>query len=619
MRVKALLYLGLLLAVLATTWTLPGAEPVLARGSWRHPTELKVMGYGVLQAGGPASLRIISYDPAGMTGVPRVPVTVTLQRGDHETTLLAGHTNASGTMDAQFQIPADAAGSAILHVRGGGADLTAPVTVRQEQRLYLTTDKPLYQPGQTVHVRLLALHEPDLVPAHGKNVTLEIEDAKGNKVFKKAAATSKFGVLSATFDLAREVNMGEYHVKAYLEQATASRSFTVKRYVLPKFKVVVHSDKAFYLPSETMHGRVQATYFFGKPVAGARVSIDFSTFDVSARELGHLQGTTGADGRFSFDYTLPGWFAGRPLDKGGAPLSVLASVVDTASHKEEGPLALTVVKSPIQAELFPESGHVEPGLSNRIYVLTTYPDGSPAPCQVGLTLPDQQVAVQTDAHGFASFDTRAVAISNAERGRPPVYPYGYTPPPNPYPVHLVARDARGNVAALTQDLGAEHGAEHVILRPERVLYRVGDAFDAQIFSTRKTGSVYVDFVRSGQTILTRSVALRNGRATLHTDLGPDTYGAITVHAYQIQSSQDIVRDTHEIFVQPARDLTVDVKLDQGTYRPGQNAKLTFMVHDKADHPRLAVLGVDIVDESLFALAERDPGLERVYFLLEREL
>ena len=41
--------------------------------------------------------------------------------------------------------------------------------------------------------------------------------------------------------------------------------------------------------------------------------------------------------------------------------------------------------------------------------------------------------------------------------------------------------------------------------------------------------------------------------------------------------------------------------------------------DASGAPQLAVLGVDIVDESLFALAERTPGLERVYFLLEKEM
>src|SRR5262249_37538863 len=162
--------------------------------------------------------------------------------------------NSNGALDAQFQIPADAAGSAILRIKSNavaGGDLTAPVTVRQEQRMYLSTDKPLYQPGQTVHVRLLALHEPDLAPLGQVKVTLEIEDAKGNKVFKKVTATSQFGVISASFDIAHEVNMGEYHVKAYLDQTSAEHSFTVKRYVLPKFKVVVKTDKAFYLPNET--------------------------------------------------------------------------------------------------------------------------------------------------------------------------------------------------------------------------------------------------------------------------------------------------------------------------------------------------------------------------------
>ena len=40
-----------------------------------------------------------------------------------------------------------------------------PVTVRREWKLMLTSDKPVYQPGQEIHLRSLALGRMDLKPA----------------------------------------------------------------------------------------------------------------------------------------------------------------------------------------------------------------------------------------------------------------------------------------------------------------------------------------------------------------------------------------------------------------------------------------------------------------------
>ncbi len=55
------------------------------------------------------------------------------------------------------------------------------------------------------------------------------------------------------------------------------------------------------------------------------------------------------------------------------------------------------------------------------------------------------------------------------------------------------------------------------------------------------------------------------------------------------------------------------------YRPGEDALLTFSVTDQQQHPILAALGLAIVDESVFALSELQPGLEKIYFTLEKEL
>src|SRR5207253_3880014 len=138
-------------------------------------------------------------------------------------------------------------------------------------KILLVSDKPVYQPGQLMHLRALALHEFDMRPIEGKDILFEVEDPKGNKVFKKTLKTSDFGVAALDFQLADEVNMGDYHVRAMIGDHQSDKTVTVKKYVLPKFKSELSVDKRFYLPRETIHADLQTDYFFGKRVANGTI------------------------------------------------------------------------------------------------------------------------------------------------------------------------------------------------------------------------------------------------------------------------------------------------------------------------------------------------------------
>src|SRR5207253_1221626 len=89
-----------------------------------------------------------------------------------------------------------------------------PVQVRSLSKILLISDRPVYQPGQMIHLRALALRPIDFKPLEKEPLLFEIEDGKGNKVFKKTLETSNFGVAWTDFQLADEVNEGDYHLRA---------------------------------------------------------------------------------------------------------------------------------------------------------------------------------------------------------------------------------------------------------------------------------------------------------------------------------------------------------------------------------------------------------------------
>src|SRR5215468_9319504 len=110
--------------------------------------------------------------------------------------------------------------------------------------------------------------------------------------------------------------MGDYQVRAQLGETTSNKTVSVKRYVLPKFKADVKADKSYYMPKETLIVDLQSDYFFGKPVAGGKVNVTASTFDVQFREFQTWEGKTDAQGHASFEIKLPNYFVGQPLAKG---------------------------------------------------------------------------------------------------------------------------------------------------------------------------------------------------------------------------------------------------------------------------------------------------------------
>ena len=102
-------------------------------------------------------------------------------------------------------------------------------------------------------------------------VVFSITDPKGNIIFKRRDATSKFGIASCDCPLATEVNEGSYTITCTVGDTESRRTVEVKKYVLPKFKIDAEFDRPYYRPGQTVTANIRATYFFGKPVDGGDV------------------------------------------------------------------------------------------------------------------------------------------------------------------------------------------------------------------------------------------------------------------------------------------------------------------------------------------------------------
>ncbi len=339
-----------------------------------------ILGQQSYLTGGAAAVRVIVTDtknePIAGNGSVRIEL---VDVGARPQVLYAGRLNGRGTTEAQFRFPAGVTGTHMLRYAVdtaiGGTEYTQQVRLEEKAAILLTTEKPIYQPGQTIHVRALALDRANHEATAGRKLTLEVEDSRGNKVFKKLTQTDQFGVASAEFGLAEEVNLGTYHLRALMDGNTAEIALNVERYVLPKFKVAVEFTgrdqraKRGYRPGDHVTGTVRANYFFGKPVDGAEISVKGASMDVALGEAGSASGRTDQDGAYKFDLQLPAYFAGLPLNHGTARVLIEATVKDNAGHAETRGEPITVSESPLIVTAIPEGGTLVPALENQVFVL----------------------------------------------------------------------------------------------------------------------------------------------------------------------------------------------------------------------------------------------------------
>jgi hypothetical protein len=575
---------------------------------------IHILGQQSYLAGGEAAVRVIVSDANNAVIPGRGSVDIELLIPDKKPRLLfTGPLNHRGTTEAQFRFPARLTGSYQLHyavdTSVGSTEFTQAVRLEDKVSILLTTEKPIYQPGQTIHVRALALDRSNHEAVAQRKLIFELEDSRGNKVFRKATQTDKFGVASAEFGLADEVNLGTYHLRSLMGDVespsnTAEIAVNVERYVLPKFKVAMdfggNKAKHGYRPGDHVTGTVRANYFFGKPVDDAEITIKASSIDLATFDITSNRGTTDGEGNYEFDLRLPNYFVGRPLDHGAARVLVEATVKDSAGHSETRGEPITVSDSPLLITAVPEAGTLIPNLVNQVFILTSYPDGTPAKAELTV-------------HVKESSDVRAVS----DEGGVAVIPIRATRGLETLAVE--ATDREGNHASNTVWLQSREGEDQILLRAERAVYRAGDHIQLRVFSTKQRGTAYLDVVKEGQTVLTRDVEIDHGQASVSLAATPDLAGTVDLNVYVFGRDALPVGDHRLVFIQPADELRIEAAAENAAYKPGDDARIRFRVTNARGEGVSAALGLQVVDEAVFALAEKQPGFAKVFFYLEREV
>lgn len=590
--------------------------------------EIQVIGQTTWIAGSQVSLRVIVTRSLDGAPVSNATIVITTSAPGLEPARHAEvDTDELGTASIQFTIDEEALGERTLTVMVsspiGTNTITSPIRIVPGTKIFLTSDKPVYQPNQLMRIRALAAHQSTGKPLANREIVFEIYDGKGNKVFKKNTPSSEFGIASTDFQLADEVNQGEYRIKAILGDECTEKTVRVYEYVLPKFRVHVKTDRKFYLPGETITGAIDARYFFGKPVAEAIVTITANCFDAGFHDFETVTVRTDAEGKADYQLTIPDKLVGQPLFKGNTIVQLDVRVRDTADHEEQTIHTVHVANDPIQIEAIPESGELAPGVENEIFLVASYPDGSAAKptLTVDSKFLEQPVSLRCDEHGIASLtivpstDITEIVPPSAGTQIQNVM----VPPVTKYTLEITAED-NGKTVQVFKELEVKSSFDSILLRVDKGIYTVGELMRIDLLSPGiQRDAAFIDIIKNNQTVLTRTCAFESGRASLELPIDPSLSGSLTLNAYLIRPDGNMVRDTRQVVVLRGDDLQIDITLDKVEYHPGEPAVLALKVSTPSGEPVQAALGLHVVDESVYSLTETEPGLAKVFFAIEKEL
>lgn len=569
------------------------------------PLEVALDGPTGAVTGKPTKVVARVRHPRSLLPVAGAPVNLSIKRAGVEVTTLSGTSDERG--DAVFDVALAETGahelSASSPSEGTPVTIASPVVARAPgSKLLLTTDKPIYQPGQAMHLRALALAEQGNTPLPDQPVLFEVKDGKGNKVYKRALTSDAFGIAAATFRLGSVVNTGTYKITTTVGAQTTEKSVTVGAYALPKFKTTITPDRPYYGPGDVVTATVDAAYFFGKLVAGGDVTIEAATIDVGENVFQTVQGKLDAAGRYGFSVTLPKSLAGLPLDGGKGLVVLRAKVRDTAGQEVVKEQTLTIAKDGVDVALVPEGTRIVPGLENQLDLFLSDPLGAPiASTAVAVDAYGEALTVTTDAEGHAALTV--TPADNQTTGSSPVK-VSFTSP-------------SGKAITRSFTFGRQAGGEHLALRTDKAIYDVGDTVDLTIRTTDPAANVYVSWLANGQVADITTLKAVEGKATYTRALDATTLGANRLEAYVVDDTGQIVRSARTVVVRNKGALKVGIAAEKASYLPGEQAKLTLSVTDETGAPAVAALGVQIVDEAVFGLVESRPGLLRTYFELDR--
>jgi len=558
---------------------------------------------------------------------------------------------SSGTTTPAGAVGASPENVWILARHGDDAALVTPWSYTfssgnpQNTRAMVYTDRPVYRPGHTVHIKGILRTEKDdalVLPAE-RSIKMTITGPDNKEVFSKDLPVSPHGTVAADLTLESDAGLGYYSMR--LGDANGMGSFYVEEYKKPEYQVTVKPSVTRVLQGNSIQATIEARYFFGEPVANAKVtyvvhtsqhywwdedegddnaeagegegeseSADDSDVGWDETEQQEHEGVLDANGRLTV--TVPVAVDGKHNDQ---DYRVEARVTDAANREVSGHSTVLATYGSFRLSVEPTSYVFESGKPVRVKVTAQDYDGKPVQTAVHLKgvlekwdsvtmqRTEKQVAVSdatTGANGTALVDLPITGSGDFE-----VTASAQTPE---------NRTVEGRTWVwIWNGAGEWYNANaQAQIVADKKSYKVGDT--AHLLLVTGLAESWAVVTVEGESVQSRQLMHATG-ASLAFDV-PITQKAqpnLIVDAVMVHDNQVITAQKSLKVPLVERTLTITVTPDKQKYLPEEKGNFDVYAVDSNGKPVEADLSFGEVDEALYSVRPDTTGDLVSYFYPNR--
>jgi anti-sigma factor RsiW len=486
---------------------------------------------------------------------------------------------------------------------------------------HVTTDRPMYRPGEVVRFRSLTLERFSLKPAREDfALVYTITDPSGAPIFSlagKALLTQGKGhaplrgpggkelrgLGAGEFTLPAKAPGGEYTLTVADAQnrfPAERRKFLVNSYQAPRLNKELEFTRKSYGPGDEVVASCKVARVENKdlPVANQPV---VATASVDGKKVAKLTLQTDARGHVPpIGFRLP-----AKVERGQGTLAV--QLTDGASV-ETVVRPIPIVLKNLYVDFYPEGGKLVAGVPNRVYFEARTTLGKPAELRGRVV--DDTGAMAAEARTLA--DDKELGV-NQGMGL----------------FQLTPQAGRRYELKIDAPAGVEGRYLLPQADPDGVVLAVPggvvtDKIDVTLHTARTQRTLLVGAYCRGRVLQHTKVTVKPGEPA-HVTLTPaeEAGGVYRITVFEERGGerpQLVPVAERLIYRRPPRRLDLAVSADKKSYSPGSPVSLTFTARSEKGKSAPAVLLVSVVDQSLIKLVDDKTARSMpAHFLLTTEV
>ncbi|MBV9180811.1 MAG: alpha-2-macroglobulin, partial [Acidobacteria bacterium] len=497
---------------------------------------------------------------------------------------------------------------------------------------YVYTDRPVYRPGDSVHFKVIVRTRTGFsyeAPTDA-DFNLKITDVDGRDVFTGTFKTNAFGTLHGEYAIPANATLGDYSVQIRKDgYFTQGGSFAVEEYKKPEYEVHVTPSTQRVLQGQPIQATIQAKYYFGEPVANAKVewvvhrerTYNGLSYAEEFNEEGEqYEGGQGEDGSSEAER----YYAGEQTEENSGRLDqngqlqiaietdfvetrhtdityrIEARVTDEANREISGHTFVLATYGAFRIGASPSSYVYEVGSIAQLNVEARDYDGQPVETAFHLVLESwdyrdrrgEQLFSsdgQTDRNGHAE-----VKVPISRGGSIRAYVRAST-------VDNRTLEETAFIWVPDHDWYWWGGArERIQIIPDQKLYKPGDTAKVLIMAGREPVNILV--TSEGVGLLSRQVVRSQGGPTLlEIPVRAESVPNFYLSAAFVKDNE-LHQGSKNINVSPdAYKLNIQLQPSKSQFQPGEAASYTITAKDAQGKPVSGEFSLGVVDEAIYAI------------------